>query len=255
MARKRKVTEEDIKADLLYEARELAFEAYEAETKAERRELATKALLLSPDCADAYLILAEHAKNYVDALPLVLAAVYAGERAIGAKDFKEMQGHFWGYIDTRPYMRALAELGRVYMNLGDNGQSIACYQKMLRLNPNDNQGMRDVLMPLLIIENKLEDAETLYSNYKENIFASWLYSRALLDFLKFGDNPESKASLAKAVKQNKFVAEALKGKLKLPTPTAYTIGSKEEAALYLEFSLPAWKNSYGALKWLKSVYP
>ena len=32
--------------------------------------------------------------------------VEAGELALGPKGFKQYAGHFWGFLETRPYMRA-----------------------------------------------------------------------------------------------------------------------------------------------------
>jgi len=43
----------------LEEAQEIMYDAYEAGTKAKRIKLAKKALTISQDCADAYILLAE----------------------------------------------------------------------------------------------------------------------------------------------------------------------------------------------------
>ncbi len=53
---------------------------------------------------------------------------------------------FWLDVDTRPpYMRALMALGDLLWATGDTNGAIDVYQKMLRLNPDDNQGIRHVL--------------------------------------------------------------------------------------------------------------
>src|SRR2546421_12928373 len=48
-------------------------------------------------------------------------------------------GHFWGFLETRPYMRARAGLASTLLQLGDIDSALAHYRDMLKLIPNDNQ--------------------------------------------------------------------------------------------------------------------
>jgi hypothetical protein len=69
--------------------------------------LAQKALELSPLCADAYVLLAqETARNLDEAIDLYRQGVEAGKKALGKSAFRDDVGHFWGLLETRPYMRA-----------------------------------------------------------------------------------------------------------------------------------------------------
>jgi hypothetical protein len=58
---------------------------------------------ISPLCADAYSILAEEARSVEEARDLYARGVEAGELALGRKGSKQYAGHFWGYLETRPY--------------------------------------------------------------------------------------------------------------------------------------------------------
>jgi len=87
---------------------------------------------------------------------------------------------------------------------------------MLRLNPNDNQGIRDLLMPRLIEMERDEEAEALFNEYLDDGMASRIYSRALLDFRKMGDSEISRKSLAAALKKNKHIPAYLVGQKKMP---------------------------------------
>ena len=60
--------------------------------------------------------------------------------ALGAEGFEEYAGHFWGFLETRPYMRARAGLAIALIKLGDESAAIEHFRAMLKLNPNDNQG-------------------------------------------------------------------------------------------------------------------
>jgi pentatricopeptide repeat protein len=54
-------------------------------------------------------------------------------------------GNFWLLIETRPYMRALFSLAENHRAAGDMDEAFRVYQEMLRLNPADNQGVRDII--------------------------------------------------------------------------------------------------------------
>ncbi len=94
----------------LERAQDIVYDAFDAVGR-RRVILARKALEVSADCADAYVILAESAAGPARALPLYEAAVAAGERAIGAPRFADLAGHFWGILETRPYHAGEAGLG------------------------------------------------------------------------------------------------------------------------------------------------
>ena len=88
-------------------AQDIIYDAWETNRKSECIKLAKKALYLSPDCADAYNLLAEDAaKSPKEAREYYQKGMEAGRRALGEKIFKEGSGHFWGMIETRPYMRS-----------------------------------------------------------------------------------------------------------------------------------------------------
>lgn len=237
-------------------AQEVVYDAWEAPTKKRRIALARKALGISPDCADAYLILAgTEAASVEDAINLYRKGVEAGERAIGKKAFKDDVGHFWGLLETRPYMRARAGLARCLRAEGKPEEAVEHYWEMLRLNPNDNQGMRDVLMPCLIELGRDKDAEKLFKRYRGDGMAVWMYSRALLDFRKHGDAAVSVRSLKKALEENPHVPDYLSGRKKMPRymPDYYGFGDESEAIIYAHGNRGAWNATPGAMAWLAVI--
>jgi tetratricopeptide (TPR) repeat protein len=237
----------------LRKAQDLIYDAWEVNDSKRRVALARKALEISPDCADAYVLLAEETANSLtEALNLYRQGVEAGERALGREAFEEDLGHFWGILETRPYMRARAGLAECLWASGKHNEAIQHYKDMLRLNPNDNQGLRDLLMPRLIEMGKDEEAEALFKEYRDDGIASWIYSRALLDFRKTGDSEISRRSLAAALKNNKHIPAYLLGRKKIPRflPEYYSPGDESEAVFYAKENFEAWKITPGALEWL-----
>lgn len=237
----------------LKKAQDIMYDAWEVTDPKRRVALARRALEISPDCADAYALLAEEtASSLTEALNLYRQGVEAGERALGKDAFEEDVGHFWGILETRPYMRARAGLAECLWTSGKHDEAIQHYKDMLRLNPNDNQGIRDLLMPRLIEMERDEEAEALFKEYHDDGMASWIYSRALLDFRKVGDSEISRKSLAAAMKKNKHIPLYLLGRKKMPQslPEYYSPGAETEAVFYVKENLKAWKSTPEVLDWL-----
>jgi tetratricopeptide (TPR) repeat protein len=238
-------------SDAVAEAQQLMYDAWEAPTRQRAVALAKKALSISPDCADAYSLLAEQtAKSMEEAIDLYTKGVEAGERAIGKHAFIDDVGHFWGLLETRPYMRARAGLAECLWAFGRQEEAVAHFRDLLRLNPNDNQGIRDLLMPRLIELGRDKDAEKLFRQFDDGM-ATWMYSRALLDFKKHGDSPKADASLKAALAENKFVPSYILGRKKMPRnlPGYYGFGDDSEAVAYAYGNKAAWQSTPGALEW------
>jgi ST7 protein len=113
--------------DAIEQAQDLIYDAWERARARSRIALARKALAISPLCADAYNILAEEARSVEEAQDLYARGVEAGELALGRKGFREYAGHFWGFLETRPYMRARAGLASALLKLGDDEAAIGHY--------------------------------------------------------------------------------------------------------------------------------
>ncbi len=240
----------------LNQAQELIYQTWESDRE-EKVRLAYRALEISKDCADAYIILAEEvARNRKEMLRYYQQAVEAGKRALGPEIFKEDSGHFWGLISTRPYMRALAGLAQCYWLLGKRREAIEHYYELLRLNPNDNQGIRYLLLNALLVARRNDDAQKLLNKYKKDPTATWLYSTALLEFRRQGASKKANSLLKKAIEFNPFVPEYLLKKKRFPRefPVAIGFGDDSEAVDYAYDAIPAWEKTPGALKWLKEKF-
>ena len=99
--------------DALAQAQDLMYTAWETPDRRRRISLAEQALRISPLCADAYVLLAEEtAATPEEAIELYRKGMEAGERAVGPAAFRDDVGHFWGLLETRPYMRAAADWRR-----------------------------------------------------------------------------------------------------------------------------------------------
>jgi tetratricopeptide (TPR) repeat protein len=237
-------------------AQDIMYEAWDATTKRKRIALAHKALEISPLCADAHVLLAEdEAKSMEEALELFRKGVEAGEKALGHRGFKEFAGHFWGFLETRPYMRARAGLAATLGALGDVDGAIAHYTEMLELNPNDNQGIRYALASCLMRNANIEALKRLFKQFDEDWSALWLYSRALIAFRETGDGAAANDFAESALAANGHVPAVLTGEKKVkPRDDGYiTMGGEDEAGHYVAEWGFDWVTTPGAIEWLKKM--
>jgi tetratricopeptide (TPR) repeat protein len=239
----------------LEQAQDLMYEAWNA-TGRQRVQLAHKALALSPDCADAYVLLAEEtAKTPQQARELYQQGVAAAERALGPEIFEEGVGHFWGIVETRPYMRAREGLAHVLWLTGEHRTAIDHLKAMLHLNPGDNQGLRYVLAQWLLQAGADEEMDKLLAQYPDDAAATWAYTRALWIFRQQGATEEANAALADALSTNQFVPAYLLGRKRLPQrlPAFVGLGDENEAIEYAAHGIDGWRRISGALTWLTSM--
>ena len=236
-------------------AQDIMYEAWEAENRRERIKLAKEALSISLDCADAYNLLAEEeAKTLDEAKDLYQKGVDAGSRTLGEKIFKEDGGHFWGYTPTRPYMRARAGLMECLWELGEHDEAIVHAKGMLKLNKSDNQGIRYIFISYLAELGRYDELDKFMSkNYKNDCATDWVYTHALLAFVKSGGSEKAAKELKMALKINPYAPEYLTGKKIIPRilPDTITSGGEDEGFCCAARNLKAWGKVPGAIDWLR----
>ena len=228
------------------------YEALEAHGRL-RLKLAREALAIHADCADAWVLLAEEMPDRVRRTELYVQAMAAAERTLGSAPFEEHVGHFWGMLETRPYMRARFGYAECLWGAGHHDEALGHLQELLRLNPGDNQGVREVLLPRLLELGRDDEAAQVLAAFEEDCSATLAHARALLEFRRSGDGEAAQAKLAVAVRGNPHVTKYLSGSARLPEALAdsYRPGSDEEAALAAASLLGAWHVTPGAMAWLR----
>lgn len=235
-------------------AQDMIYDAMDMDSGRGRLSMAEAALKVYSNLSDAWIILAEEkAKSPEEGLEYLRKAVEVGEKHLGKKYFKENEGHFWMEIDSRPYMRAKAFLGQALWDLDHKDEAIAHFKDCLRLNPNDNQGIRYLLMPCLLAVNDLDGCELILKQFKDEGTAQFNYNKTLYYFKKYGsESKKAITQLNKSVDRNKFIPSYIIGKIKMPSqiPGSYSMGSEEEAIIYADEAFQVWIQTPGAIDWL-----
>jgi tetratricopeptide (TPR) repeat protein len=245
------------RADAIAKAQDVMYEAWDRTTSRSRIALAHKALTISPLCADAYNLLAAEAATTAEARDLYARGLEAGELALGPKGFKEYDGHFWGFLETRPYMRARGGLALALLKLGEEATAVEHFRALLKLNPGDNQGIRYLLLGSLLRRDDVAAVNELLAAYKDEWSAYWLYTRALVAFREGHAAEQQAARLVKdAWSANQHVPAILAG-TEPPAVTSdkgyITMGGADEATDYVRDCGPAWSQTPGAVAWLNKL--
>ncbi len=237
------------------QAQQLMYQAWDETNPAKRINLAHKALSISGDCADAYVLLAEEEADTVQrALAYYQKGVEAGQHALGEKYFKDNAGYFWGLLETRPFMRAMEGTANLLWNLNRRAEAVETYDEILRLNPNDNQGVRYSLLNLLLESDRMADVKKLLKKYKGDYSSVWTYTQALIEFHASGASDKANRALKAALKQNPFVPVYLTGQKRIPNrqPDYIGLGDENEAIDYASGHLNHWRRTPGAVEWLRA---
>lgn len=247
---------DDDARDRLLQAEELALQALEESDHEKRVALARKALSISDDCARALTLLAEDAaESLEESAHYYHRAMEAARRAVGARAFAEFEEHgmFWGALETRPYMVAKAGYADTLWALERTTEALHEYEELLRLNPDDNQGIRYILAIRYLDIGYLDKAHALLETYDEE-GTWWSYTRALHDFLVRPEGSDARKIRAVALKANAHVLDYFTGKRRMPKalPDYYSPGSLEEAVLYAHEARTTWRAKPGAIEWLKA---
>lgn len=242
------------------ESQECYYDAMEARTETEAYRLLSRALELDPGNTDAWLMMLSYdppmsADEKIGTLRKIVAGA---EERLGKQAFTEFAGHFWGFHETRPYMRARAALADALHRAGRIESSAIEVEAMLELNPGDNQGLRYRLLGCHLALSKLDEARALFARYPDesdfNTVFAW--AKVLERFLS-GKPDDALQALADAQKQNAFAKAYVLGHRKIPKnlPDGYAPGSKEEAACFAADLQAVWNAHPTAKRWLAAMNP
>jgi yecA family protein len=238
------------------QAGELVIEALGEEDLERRVALARKALSISEECPEAYMILAEDASDSIESTnQYYQQAMEAARRVLGEAPF-ETPENLWYMPEARPFLQAKLGHADSLWDMERRDEAIAQYGELLQLNPDDNQGVRYILLIRYLDVDDLGKAEDLLARYDEDS-AWWDYTRALHAWIAGGDTPVSRRLRGQALKSNVHLPAYLSGARRMPRalPDHYAAGSANEAVCYAYEARNTWRAHAGAIEWLLQGVP
>jgi len=146
-------------------------------------------------------------------------------------------------------------LGELLAEAGNLEEAILVFERMLALNPHDNQGIRYPLLGSYLAMNQPGAASAVMSRYpqEEKAAGSFAWARVLERWLS-GQLDEAATALARARKLNPFVERYISGAHELPVeaPAYYRPGEESEAQVCAREFAVAWKSHLEFLEWLRA---
>lgn len=164
----------------------------------------------------------------------------------------------WGYIENRPFLRAMHGLSIACWYSCKKEKSILLWEKMLKLNPIDNQGIR-ILFAISCLEfQRYDELIILSNNFGDGIGHDVEIALSLIYFIKH-DLEKAKYYLRNALRYN---MEEIKSLLKRNITEPDLRGSYDNGMIicnkdysiyeFYKWNHKYWKEVPGALDFLKS---
>ena len=223
--------------------------------------LARKALKLEPDNLDAEWFLIQHEEKEPESLlRRMQLALERGKNSLEEKGFfeKENIGEFWQMIETRPYMRLMNEYITALTEFGMLKTAVRESEEMMRLNAQDNLGLRFSLMHLYAMLEDAEAAENLKAKFSEHDEGPMLLALTLL-YYKLGETDKAEKTLRSLTRINKetraFVRDVLSDKTDrimsaVEKRGGYTPFSEEELVMALSENENAYQSAPLFFRWM-----
>ncbi|OUM68544.1 hypothetical protein PIROE2DRAFT_3679 [Piromyces sp. E2] len=212
-------------------------EAYEATTKEEKIELAQSALEVYPDNIDAELYIASFEEDKFKKLSTLESIIEKAKTILENGNYFSEQyiGHFWGILETRPYMRAKHQKLLLFLDLERYSDALEESEELLKLCESDNLGIRYTLLGLYCYFERYEECEKLFNNYDES--STRLLLPMAIMYYKQDNFEKSKEVLQEINENNPHLKQQLKRKDKTclfeeaENLKYYSFGGKDEAIL------------------------
>ncbi|MFO1409024.1 MAG: SEC-C metal-binding domain-containing protein [Steroidobacteraceae bacterium] len=185
-------------------------------------------------------------------LPLLERAVAILESAVAARPDVELT---WADAAHRPALRALLRLAELAANRGDAAAARALRERLLGLNPGDNHGVRYVLAIDLLRSGEAAGCLALTERHAEDPAPELRFNEALARY-RLGQAKSAMAALRRAHRDSPRVARYLLAtRIRTPKidPNDVSLAGDDRAWLYREAMRAAWKETPGALEWLRKV--
>ncbi|MGQ9659164.1 MAG: SEC-C metal-binding domain-containing protein [Thermochromatium sp.] len=159
----------------------------------------------------------------------------------------------WSIEANRPALRLLFRRSLAQTQEGRLKEARRTLETLLRLNPEDNHGVRAELMNLYLRDGENERALALARCFPGDRLADLAYGEVLALY-RLGHEERARTVLETAIRRLPRIPHYLTRKrIKPPrlNPFGFTLGGEDQAWLYREAMRDVWAAEPGVLDWLK----
>ena len=213
---------------------------------------------------DAYVHLGWH---YIENLkllkgkPFIERAFQIAESIIPREFDLKTDKILWGDIDNRALLRAFQAKGVLLMEEKQYKDAVKKLEFLIRVNPNDNQGIRYLLTDCYFSLGKFNAVVRLFSRFQDDFDPTTLYCLGLVYYMK-GNKKLSRKYLLKGIESYPRVAiDLISSRARFPEKEysknygGVLSGGEVQAFEYRGKYFPYWKNSEGSLDFLEVLIP
>lgn len=163
----------------------------------------------------------------------------------------------WVCMENRPGLRCLVNLAFLEERLGNERAMFDLAEQVLALNPDDNHGLRNMIINDRLRRGDDLGALRLAKEYPADLNPDIAYGHALALF-RLGRTAEAEVALRDALENLPKIPHFLTAK-RVRKPKLDSIGVRvggdDQAWLYRQEMRDVWQASMGAFDWLKSHRP
>ena len=164
----------------------------------------------------------------------------------------------WGFLENRPFLRLYQSFGWQLMKRGQVEEALAVSENILVMNPNDNQGVRSLVVGCHFALHEPAGVLSLCRQYPNDMMEHVLYGKALALFQLGRLKPAGKALRAAFQCFPLIALELLKNRHQKPkgaNARYIALGSPQQAYLYWKEQGRYWTETPGTVDFLRTCVP
>jgi len=161
----------------------------------------------------------------------------------------------WAFAENRPALRCLVQLIYLQQRYGNDAAAFDLARLVLSLNPNDNHGLRTLVVNALLRSHDDAPAAALAAQYPNDLNPDISFGMALALY-RLDRREDANTALTAAITGLPKVPRYLAAKrIRKPRidQLGVLIGGDDQAWLYRQEMRDVWEASAGALSWLRST--
>jgi len=160
----------------------------------------------------------------------------------------------WGMIENRPFLRAYQALGLALLDRGRVEEALAIFSNILKMNPNDNQGVRALAIGCHLQLGHPAEVLKICDCFDNDLMEHVLFGRVLALY-QLGQMADAELALRFAIRCLPLVAKELtKSRHRRPkdlNPGYVTHGGTDQAYYYWTEHGRYWKKTPGAIEFVR----
>jgi tetratricopeptide (TPR) repeat protein len=161
----------------------------------------------------------------------------------------------WGFFENRPFLRLYHSFGLQLLDRGQTEEALDVFENLLALSPDDNLGVRALVVRCYLALNQAEGVLSVCRQYKDDGMEQLVYGKALALF-QIGKLKQAEKALSIALSCYPLIAaELLKKRHQRPKRMdrrCITLGGADQAYVYWQDHGKYWNQTPGAIDFLRN---